>query len=192
MLQHEIAHRKAFGQRRGGRKKDVLQQLQIAVVAQRQVGHEQRDLVGNALQAVALAAHDLEDVGILLVGHDARSGGQLVGERHEAEVLAHVEADVHGEAPQRGGHGGHGRGGGAFALAAAHLRRHDVVVQVGEPQQPRGHRPIQRERRAVAGRRPQRILIGHVVGGRQQSHVVHQRLGIGAEPQPERRGHRHL
>ena len=68
----------------------------------------------------------------------------------------------------------------------------DVVVQVGEPQQPRGHRPIQRERRAVAGRRPQRILIGHVVGGRQQSHIVHQRLGIGAEPQPERRGHRHL
>ncbi len=84
-----------------------------------------------------------------------------------------------------------GNGGrcGAFALAAAHLRRHDVVVQRFEFQQAGGHRAVERERRAVPGGRTQRVLVGDVPCRGYQPHVVDERLGIGPEPKPERRGH---
>ena len=45
------------------------------------------------------------------------------------------------------------------------------------------------ERRAVSGGRSQRVLIGDVPRRGQQAHVVDERLGIGPEPQSERRGH---
>ena len=78
---------------------------------------------------------------------------------------------------------------GAFALAAAHLRRHDVVVQCLESQQVRGHRAVERERGAVSGGRSQRVLVGDVPRCGEHPHVVHQRFGIGPEPESERRGH---
>ena len=76
-----------------------------------------------------------------------------------------------------------------FALAAAHLGRHDVVVQLLETHEARGHRAVERERRAVAGGRSQRILVGYVPRRGEQPHVVHERFGVGPEPEPERRGH---
>ena len=72
---------------------------------------------------------------------------------------------------------------------AAHLRRHDVVVQRLEAQQTGGHRAVERERRTVPGGRSQRVLVGDVPRCGHQTHVVHERLRIRPEPQPERRGH---
>jgi len=159
------------------------------VVADRKVGREQGDFVRHRLQAVAAAAHDLEDVGVFLVGHDARSRGEVVGQRHEAEILAHEETYVHRKAAYGGGDGRDGAGRGAFALAAAHLRRHDVVVERFEAHQTGGHRAVERERRAVSGGRAERVLVGDMPCGGNQPHVVYERLGIGAEPESERRGH---
>ena len=48
------------------------------------------------------------------------------------------------------------------------------------------------ERRAIARSRAEGILVGYVVCGHQHLHVVDERLGIGTEPQSERRGHGHL
>ena len=128
MREHEVAHREGafdFGCRR---EQDVLEQLHVAVVADGKVRREQGDLVRYGLQAVTASAHDLEDVGVLLVGHDARPRGEVVGQRYEAEVLAHEQADVHRQAADGRSDGRDGVGGGAFAFAAAHLCRHDVVV----------------------------------------------------------------
>ena len=66
--QHEVAHPERALDLPDGREENVLHQLQIAVVADREIGGQQGDLVGQRLQAVAAAAHDLEDVGILFVG----------------------------------------------------------------------------------------------------------------------------
>ena len=77
--EHEVAHREGafdFGCRR---EQDVLEQLHVAVVADGKVRREQGDLVRYGLQAVTASAHDLEDVGVLLVGHDARPRGEVVG-----------------------------------------------------------------------------------------------------------------
>jgi len=64
-----------------------------------------------------------------------------------------------------------------------------VVVERVEAQQPRGHFPVERERRAVAGGRSQRILVADAVGGQQHFRVVDQALRIGSEPKTERRRH---
>ncbi len=159
------------------------------MVAQRQVGQQKRHFVRHRLQAVAAAADELEDVGILLVGHDARSRGEVVGQRYEAEILAHEEAQIHRQPSDGGRHGGDGRGGGALALAATHLRRDGVVVERPEAEQAGRHRAVERERRTVARGRAEGVLVGDLPGGGHQPQVVDERFGIGAEPEAERRGH---
>ena len=135
---------------------------------------------------------DLPDVGILLVWHDAGARGQLVRELDEAEVRTHILAAVGGELVERQRHGAQGRGHGALRAPALHLGGHAVVDRRGEAQQVRGQLAVQREGVAVAGGGAERIAVHHLVGPAQQVHVVHERLGIGAEPQAEGRGHRHL
>ena len=123
------------------------------------------------------------------MGHDARSRGEVVGQRHEAEIPAHEETYVHRKAAYGGGYGRDGAGRGAFALAAAHLRRHDVVVECFEAHQTGGHRAVERERRAVSGGRAERVLVGDMPCGGNEPHVIYERFGVGAEPESERRGH---
>ena len=77
----------------------------------------------------------------------------------------------------------------AAALPAAHLRGHDVVVQRLEAQQAGGHRAVEGERRPVPCGGTQGVLVGDVPGRGDEAHVVDQRLGVGPEPQSERRGH---
>ena len=66
------------------------------------------------------------------MGHDAAACSEFVGEGDEGEVLAHEEADVHGEAPKCGCDGAEGGCDGALGLAATHLGSDDVVVERGE------------------------------------------------------------
>lgn len=70
MSQHEVGHVETGNDFAGGREDYVFQQLQVAVVAEREVGGEEGDFVLDRLQTVAFSAHDLEHVGVLLVGHD--------------------------------------------------------------------------------------------------------------------------
>ena len=111
---------------------DLLGKLHVAEISRRQVGHDERHLRRQGLQAVALGADEFEYVGILLVGHDARPRGEGVGQLHEPEVGARVEAHVLRQTAQRRGHGGDGRQHGAFGLAALHLCVDRVVGQIVE------------------------------------------------------------
>ena len=62
----------------------------------------------------------------------------------------------------------------------------------GKAEQLGSHLAVQREGASGTCGRAQRVLVGYLIGGEDKLHVVGQRLGIGAEPEPERRGHGHL
>ena len=70
VVEHESGHLETSAYLSRGGEDDILEELEVAVVAEGEVGREEGDLVGKALQSVTLAAHYLEDVGVLLVGHD--------------------------------------------------------------------------------------------------------------------------
>ena len=192
VLQHKVAHIEARADLGRCREDNILQQLQIAMITQRQISRQQRNLVRYSLQAVALTAHNLEHVGILLVGHNARSGGQFIGEAHETEVLAHKQTNVHRHLTQRRSQSRNGVSCRALGLTTAHLCRHNIIVQRLEAQQFGGHTAIQRERRAITRSRSERILICDFVCRSDHLHIIDQRLGISAKPQTKRRRHCHL
>ena len=102
--EHEFGHIKTLNHIGYGREEDIFHQLQVAVIAQRKVGREQGEFVGNRLQTIAFSTHYLEYVGVLLVGHDARSGGEFIGERHESEIIAHPETHIHSKMAKRRGY----------------------------------------------------------------------------------------
>lgn len=190
---HDVGgHLQAVFQLLEGRQEDFLDDLQVAEVARGQVVGNHHDLLGQRLDLVALGAGQLEDVGVLLVGHDAGAGGTLVGQLDEAEVLAVEQAGVEGQLGEGAGNGGQGEGDVALHLAAAHLGVDDVIVHGVEAQQAGGHRAVEGEGRAVAGGGAEGIAVAHAEGGLQEHHVVHEALGIGAEPQAEGRGHGNL
>ena len=168
-----------------GGQEDFLDDLQVAEVTRGQVIGYHHDLLGQRLKLVALGTGQLEDVGVLLVGHDAGAGGALVGQLDEAEVLAIEQAGVKCQLGESAGDGGQGEGYIALHLAAAHLGVDDVVVHRVEAQQAGGHRTVEGEGRAIAGGRTEGVAVAHAEGGLQEHHVVHKALGIGAEPQAE-------
>ena len=65
-----------FEKRETTRKKKVFKQLVIPVVPMGQVGAHQGDLVGQALDIVAMRPDQFPDIGILFVRHDTASRGQ--------------------------------------------------------------------------------------------------------------------
>ena len=97
VLEHVVCHHQALMHELKGREEDVLQELELAVVAVRHVAAEHADLVLCGHDPVAVAPHDFPYVRILLMRHDARSGGKLVRELDEAVIRAHVHAAVCGE-----------------------------------------------------------------------------------------------
>ena len=70
VTEHKLSHVKTLYKLGRSRENDVLKKLEVAVVAQRQIGRQKSYLVGDSLETVALAAHDFKDIGILLRGHD--------------------------------------------------------------------------------------------------------------------------
>ena len=50
---------------------DFLDYLQVTEVSAGQIVHDEHYLLGEGLELVALGSGELEDVGVLLVGHDA-------------------------------------------------------------------------------------------------------------------------
>ena len=97
--------------------------------------------------------------------HYARAGRKLIGQRDKAKVLAHIHAHVHGEMAQSRSYSRYGKGDGTLCLAAAHLSGDNIVMQIGEMEKFGCLATVERERRAIAGCRTERILICDVVGG---------------------------
>ena len=192
VLQHVVRHLQALVHQLQGGEEDVLEQLPVTVVAVGHVAAQQGDLVLAGQDPVALAAQDLPHVGVLLVRHDAGARGQLVREVDEAEVGAHVHAAVGSEFIERQRNAAYRGSDGTLGAAPLHLCG-DAVVDGGvEAQKISRHLPVQGEGIAVARRRAERIAVDDPVGSAEGVHVVHQRLGIGAEPEAEGRRHGHL
>ena len=147
MRKHEFGHLQAITQLFRSGEEYILHQLKIPVISQRKIGSEQCKLVGDGLKTVALAAHDLENVGVLLVGHYAGSGGEIVGERHEAEITAHPHAHIHGQMPERRGYRGYCGRHRPLGLSTAHLRSYDIEVRTRETEKTGCHVAVERERR---------------------------------------------
>ena len=118
MLQHEIADLQTAGNLAKGGEENILEELEVALVAEGEVGGHKGNLVREALQTVALGAHNLKDVGILLVRHDAAARSELVREGDKGEVLTHKETDIHGETPEGSCDGAESGSDSAFGLSA--------------------------------------------------------------------------
>ena len=93
-------HLERVAQRARGVEDRLLVLLEVAVVGERQALHdgEQRDQVAD--RAAGLAAHQLGDVGVLLLRHQARAGRVGVGELDEAELGGRPEHELLGEPRQ--------------------------------------------------------------------------------------------
>ena len=124
--------------------------------------------------------------------HDAGAGGAIVGQLDKAKVLTAEHAGIKRQFGNGAGNAGQREGYVALHLAASHLGIDHIVVECIEAQQAGGEGTVEGERGAVSGCRAQRIAVAHLEGCLQEEHVVHQALGIGAEPETEGGGHGYL
>ncbi len=110
----------------------------------------------------------------------------------ETQIRAHIEGAVGRELVEGQGERGECRGDGHLVAAAAQLGCDAVVDGRLEAEQPGGHRTVERERTAVAGRGAKRIAVNDFESGAQLRHILGQGFGIRPQPQAERGGHRQL
>ena len=185
-------HLQALPQLLEGGQEDFLDDLQVAEVAAWQVVHDECHLSGQGLQLVALGACQFEDVGVLLVWHDAGAGGAFLRELDEAEVLAIEETGVEGQFAHCPRYAGQGEADVAFRLAASHLCIDHVVVEGIEAEQLGCHGAVQGERRAVACRRAEGVAVGDAVGSLQHDEVIDEAFRVGTQPEAEAAGHGYL
>ena len=128
-----------------GWQKDFLDDLQVAEVAHGQVIHDERHLLRQRLELVALGTDELEDIGILLVGHDRRACGTLFRQLHKREVLRVEQTGIKSHFGDGTCDGGDGEAYVALHLASPHLGIDHIVVHRVEAQQFRCHRAVQGE-----------------------------------------------
>ena len=102
------------------------------------------------MQLITLGTNQLEHVGILLMGHDARTCGTLLGQLHEREVLRVEHTGVESHLGDGTSDGGDGETNVALHLASTHLGIHHIVVHRIEAQQFCRHRSVQGERGTIA------------------------------------------
>ena len=76
----------------------LLCELHVAEISRRQVCRYERNLQRLGLHAVTAGTDQFEDIGILLVGHDARPRSEGIGQTHESEIGTRIEAHVLREA----------------------------------------------------------------------------------------------
>ena len=111
-------HLQAFSQFLESGQEDLLDDLKVAEIATRQVVHDERNLLRQSLELVAFGASQLEDVGILLVRHDAGTGCALLRQLDETEVLAVEEAGIEGKLADGSCYSCKSEGDVALSLAA--------------------------------------------------------------------------
>jgi hypothetical protein len=96
---HHLGHdAQRVAQRVDGVEQRLLVFLVVLVVGQRLALHQGQQAHQVADHAAALAARQLGDVGVALLRHDRRAGAVAVGQVDEAEVLAHPQHQLFGQA----------------------------------------------------------------------------------------------
>ena len=139
-------HLEALAQFLESRQEDFLDDLQVTEVTAGQVVHDECYLLWQSLQLVTLGASQLEDIGVLLVGHDAGACGTLLWQLNEPEVLTVVETGIEGKLTDGSSDTSQSESNVPFRLATSHLCIDDVVVERVEAKQLCSHRAVQGER----------------------------------------------
>ena len=134
---------------------------------------------------IAVSPYSLPYIGIFLVRHDAASCSKTVRKTYECEIRAAEKAAVLGEMVQSAGYLPDGRGKGPLGFPSSHLCRYRVERQCAEPKHFRGVLSVQREGTAITGGASQGVLVCDFVSGGKHCHVIHQRLCVRSQPQPE-------
>ena len=126
------------------------------------------------------------------MGHDARSGCELIGQFDKSKVLWGKHTSIKSQFWYRGGNSGKRRSYNTFHFTASHLCIHHVVIHGVKSQQIGCHLAVEREGRTISGCRTEWISVRDFPGCKQHLQVVGQALGISAKPEPERRWHGNL
>jgi hypothetical protein len=135
-------------------------------------------------------AHQLEHVGVALLRHDRRTGGERVRQRHEREFLRVEQQQVGRQAPQVLHEQRALEQQLRLGLAARDLHCRDRLLRDGEAQFLARQFAIQRQAgRTVAGGRAQRAPGRAALGSFQAFDVVAQFGGESSRPQGHRAGH---
>jgi len=160
-----------------GPKQRSLVFLQVAVIGQGQALEDGRQGDQAADGAACTSAQQLGDVGILLLGHEAGSGSDLVGQVDEPEFGAGPQHDVLTE-PAEVEAGDHA---GVYEVERKVSIRHRIDAvgrQALETKLFRDNLASQRQRRAGQRTRPERHLVGGLVGVAKALGIAKQRLGV--------------
>ena len=152
--------------------------LEIAVVGERKALEHRGQGDQRADRPAGPPPQELGDVRVLLLGHEARPGGDLVGEPHEAELRARPEDDVFAEPAQMDGCSDACECEVEGKVAVGD-RVHAVLGQDLEAKLPGDHAPVERQRRPGESARAERHLARRVVGMPKTLDVAEQRLRVG-------------
>src|SRR5574344_112382 len=145
VAEHVVSHSDAVVHKLERGEENVLEQLIVTAVAMWHVAAQHGNFVLAGEDAVAFPAYNLPYVRILLVRHDARTGGQAVRKVYKAEILAHVHAAVRSKFVESQGYASYCRSHAPFRAPAAHLGCNAVVVGGVESEQSCRHLPVQGE-----------------------------------------------
>ena len=159
--------------------------LHILVVGQGDALHHDQQRVQIAVDPAGLAADQLGDVGVFLLGHDGGPGGEGVVQLDELELPAAPQDDFLRQAGEVHHAGGHGAGQLDAEIPVGHavngVAAGRVKAQLGG-----GVEPVQRIGGARQRAGTQRTLGVHAGGGvPQAAQVPQQHPGVGHELVPK-------
>ena len=172
VVEHASCHVEDSDYRVEGGEERFFDELEVAEVAGGEVVGNHCDFHGESLEFVAFSSSQFENVGVFLVRHNRRAGGELIGEFDEAEVLGIEHASVEGEFANCRGDRSDSIGNNTLGFAAPHLSVNDVVVHGFKAEEVGGHGAVEREGRSVAGSRAEGVAVGYFVGGAKNREVV--------------------
>ncbi len=165
--------------------------LEVTVVSHRQALHRGQDANEFGDGAAAAATSQFGHVRVLLLRHDARTGGKTIRERHEAVFSARPEDDVLAEAGDVDLRDGAGRCELRHKVAVGG-RIHAVPGNCLEAELPGHHLPIERIRRTGERSRTEREHIGAAAAVEEPLAVAQEHLSVGEEMMAQRDGLRPL
>lgn len=150
VLKHIPGHLQTIVHQFEGWEKDVLEQLEITVVAVREIAAEQVDFVLRPENPVAVPPDYFPDIRIFLVRHYAGAGRQFVRKFYESEIRTHVEAAVRSQLVEGQCNGTHCRGNRPLASSPAQLCCNGIVIHRTESEQVRSHLSVKRKGTSIA------------------------------------------
>mmetsp|Transcript_34911 Transcript_34911/g.58415 ORF Transcript_34911/g.58415 Transcript_34911/m.58415 type:complete len:389 (+) Transcript_34911:1113-2279(+) len=153
---------------------DRLGVLDVAVVPGDEADVHGRQPGPEAQEAGGAPAHQLEQVPVLLLGHDGGPRRVPGGDGEELALAGGEEDHVRGEAAQVVDDGGQGVQHAALDLAPGVGVRHRDAHGPFKSEKPRRPLTVQREPNAVSRATPQGAVVRQAVGGVQHDRVLHQ------------------